>query len=79
MRKRFKAHHNIHKQRQCFNAGILRDKTTPNRDKQNYPFCSGFKPLNTQLDESTNHNSSKSLKLLGQRIRKRYYKRWGLV
>ena len=49
----------------------------PNDDTQNYPFCRlelVIETLETQLNESTNHNSLKSPKVLSQRIRKRNYK-----
>ncbi len=48
-----------------------------NDDTQNYNFRKKnlqLKRLNTKLNESTNQTSLKSLKLLSQRIGKRYYK-----
>ena len=53
----------------------------PNEDTQNYSnyLNNWLKRLDTQLNELINQNSMKSPKLLSQRIRKRYYKTFGLV
>ena len=47
-----------------------------NDNTQNYPFCR-VKLVVETLEQSTNHNSLKSPKLLSQRIKKLYYKTLG--
>ena len=54
----------------------------PNNDAQNHiylDYCYWLKRLDTQVNEPTKQNLIKSPKLLGQRIRKRYYQLWGLI
>ena len=53
-----------------------------NNDTQNYLFldCNWLlKRLGTQLNETTNQNSTIVPKVVKQRIRKRYYKLYGKV
>ena len=52
----------------------------PNDSAQNYPFFRlklMVESLDTKLNEQTNQNSIKSLKLLRKQIRKRYYNTLG--